>query len=83
FKNIPKHLLANTAIASWSILLFRYVLALVWLITAALSFGLYPVADSLKLLQPLGLNGTPAMATLMAASTLDFGMGIATLLWPG
>lgn len=83
FKNIPKHLLANTAIASWSILLFRYVLALVWLITAALSFGLYPVADSLKLLQPLGLNGTPAMATLMAASTLDLGMGIATLLWPG
>lgn len=82
FTGVPAHLLASNAIASWSLPLFRYVLALVWFVTAALSFGIYPISGSLDLLQPLGLSGAPAMFMLMAASTLDLCLGLATLLWP-
>ncbi|MFZ6767588.1 SDR family oxidoreductase [Undibacterium sp. Di26W] len=82
FAGIPAHMLASTAIASWSLPLFRYILALVWFVTAALSFGIYPVAGSLALLQPLGLSGAPAMFMLMAASSLDLCLGLATLFWP-
>ncbi|MBI3728349.1 MAG: SDR family oxidoreductase [Burkholderiales bacterium] len=82
FTGIPANMLASSAIAGWSLPLFRYVLALVWFVTAAVSFGLYPVSGSLALLQPLGLSGAPAMFMLMAASTLDLCLGLATLLWP-
>ncbi|MFZ6870740.1 SDR family oxidoreductase [Undibacterium sp. Di27W] len=82
FTGIPAKMLASSAIAGWSLPLFRYVLALVWFVTAAVSFGLYPISGSLALLQPLGLSGTPAMFMLMAASTLDLCLGLATLLWP-
>jgi len=82
FTGVPTHMLASNAIASWSLPLFRYVLALVWFVTAALSFGIYPISGSLALLQPLGLSGAPAMFMLMAASTLDLCLGLATLLWP-
>jgi len=75
-------MLASSAIAGWSLPLFRYVLALIWFVTAALSFGLYPVSGSLALLQPLGLSGAPAMFMLMAASVLDLSIGLATLFWP-
>lgn len=82
FAGIPAHMLASSAIAGWSLPLFRYVLALVWFVTAALSFGIYPISGSLDLLQPLGVSGAPAMFMLMAASTLDLCLGLATLLWP-
>jgi uncharacterized protein YbjT (DUF2867 family) len=82
FTGIPANMLASSAIAGWSLPLFRYVLALVWFVTAAVSFGLYPISGSLALLQPLGLSGAPAMFMLMAASTLDLCLGLATLLWP-
>jgi len=83
FTGIPEHMLASSAIAGWSLPLFRYVLALVWFVTAGLSFGIYPIAGSLDLLQPLGVSGAPAMFMLMAASALDLSLGLATLLWPG
>ncbi|MFZ6721320.1 SDR family oxidoreductase [Undibacterium sp. Ji49W] len=82
FTGIPANMLASTAIAAWSLPLFRYILALVWFVTAALSFGIYPVSGSLALLQPLGLSGAPAMFMLMAASSLDLCLGLATLFWP-
>lgn len=82
FTGIPAHMLASSAIAGWSLPLFRYALALVWFVTAALSFGIYPISGSLALLQPLGISGAPAMFMLMAASTLDLSLGLATLLWP-
>ncbi|MBC3919712.1 SDR family oxidoreductase [Undibacterium sp. CY18W] len=82
FAGIPANMLASTAIAAWSLPLFRYVLALVWFVTAALSFGIYPISGSLALLQPLGLSGAPAMFMLMAASSLDLCLGLATLFWP-
>ncbi len=82
FAGIPEHMLASSAIAGWSLPLFRYALSLVWFVTAAVSFGLYPISGSLALLQPLGLSGAPAMFMLMAASTLDLCLGVATLFWP-
>ncbi|BBB67418.1 oxidoreductase [Undibacterium sp. YM2] len=82
FTGIPANMLASSAIAGWSLPLFRYALALVWFVTAAVSFGLYPISGSLALLQPLGLSGAPAMFMLMAGSTLDLCLGLATLLWP-
>ncbi|MES2039289.1 MAG: SDR family oxidoreductase [Pseudomonadota bacterium] len=82
FTGVPANMLASSAIAAWSLPLFRYVLAVVWFVTAAVSFGLYPISGSLALLQPLGLGGSPAMFMLMAASTLDLCLGLATLLWP-
>ncbi|MFZ6775465.1 SDR family oxidoreductase [Undibacterium sp. Ji83W] len=82
FPGVPANMLASSAIAAWSLPLFRYVLALVWFVTAAVSFGLYPISGSLALLQPLGLSGSLAMFMLMAASTLDLCLGLATLLWP-
>jgi uncharacterized protein YbjT (DUF2867 family) len=82
FADVPAHMLASSAIAGWSLPLFRYVLALIWFVTAALSFGLYPISGSLALLQPLGLSGAPAMFMLMAASALDLSLGLATLFWP-
>ncbi|MFZ6657626.1 SDR family oxidoreductase [Undibacterium sp. TJN19] len=83
FDGIPADMLASAAIAKWCLPLFRLTLAILWLVTAALSFGIYPVESSLQLLAPLGLNGMPAFMVLMSASMLDLGLGVATLLWPG
>ncbi|MRR09732.1 NAD-dependent dehydratase, partial [bacterium] len=39
--------------------------------------------DSLALLAPFGLAGTPALALLYGASLLDMAMAVLTLLLPG
>jgi hypothetical protein len=62
--------------------LVRYVLALVWLVTGALSFGLYPVDDSLAMLQPLGVSRSLALLILYAGATADVAMGVLTLSLP-
>jgi uncharacterized protein YbjT (DUF2867 family) len=58
----------------------RIAVALVWLVTGALSFGLYPVTDSLALLARVGLTGPVARVALYGAATLDIALGLATLL---
>lgn len=63
--------------------LLRWSLAVVWLATAAVSFGLYPVADSLDLLARTGLTGPLALVMLYGAALLDLLLGIATLWRPG
>ena len=60
-------------------LALRISIAIVWMWTALLSAGLYPVDDSLALLARVGLHGTLAVATLYVAAGLDLAMGIATL----
>jgi hypothetical protein len=74
------------ALAAWRRPLFIGALAAIWLFTALFSCGLFPfsfpVAQSLALLAPFGLTGTAAMAVLILAVALDFGMGILTLLRP-
>lgn len=75
--------LRHQALAAWRPGLVRGALALIWLWTAVCSAFLYPVAGSLALLEPVGLQGTAALAALYLAAGLDFALGIATLRWPG
>jgi len=61
----------------------RLTIALVWLWTAAVSFGLYPVQDSLALLHRAGVPAALAPAALYGAASLDLVLGILTLAWRG
>jgi uncharacterized protein YbjT (DUF2867 family) len=60
----------------------RVALALMWLWTAAVSFGLYPVQDSLALLARVGLHGTQAVIALHGAALLDLVLSVLTLAAP-
>ena len=60
--------------------LIRTTLAIVWLVTGMLSLGIYPQQDSLQLLSRIGLQGTPALATLYLAALLDLALGFLTLV---
>ncbi|NML13501.1 SDR family oxidoreductase [Azohydromonas caseinilytica] len=66
---------------AWTLWLLRLSLALVWLITAAVSYGLYPVQQSYELLARTGVP--PALQPLMlyGAATFDLALGVLTL-WP-
>lgn len=65
-----------------ALLLLRLSLAAVWLVTAIVSYGLYPVADSLALLARTGFTGPLAVLMLYGAATFDLLLGLATLLHP-
>jgi hypothetical protein len=71
------------ALAAWRGPLLRAVLAAIWLVTAALSAGLFPVSESLALLARFGIPGAAALAVLAGATVLDLAMGVLTLLRPG
>ncbi len=60
--------------------LLRWSLGLLWLITGLLSFGLYPVEDSYRLLTDIGLDGVIADLALYGGATLDLGLGILLLV---
>lgn len=75
-------LLRLRALASWRSALLRWTLALVWLATAVISAFIYPPADSLALLAPVGLGGGLALAALYAAAAVDAIFGLATVLRP-
>ncbi|MFY0478514.1 SDR family oxidoreductase [Achromobacter marplatensis] len=75
--------LRHQALAAWRPGLLRGALALIWLWTAICSAFLYPVAASLALLEPVGLQGAAARVALYLAAALDFTLGIATLWRPG
>ena len=64
----------------WALPLLRASIALVFVVTALLSFGLYPVSDSRVMLAAVGLYGRAADAALYAGATLDLAIGIAMLL---
>ena len=55
-------------------------LALVFIATALLSFGLYPVDASRALLARTGLEGAGATFALYGGATLDLLLGLALLL---
>lgn len=63
--------------------LLRLCVALVWLWTAVVSLGGYPVADSLALLQRAGVPSPLAPLALYGAALLDLLFGILTLAWHG
>ena len=60
----------------------RVALALMWIWTAAVSFGLYPVQDSYALLARVGLHGGLATLALYGAAVLDLVLGVLTLAAP-
>jgi uncharacterized protein YbjT (DUF2867 family) len=60
----------------------RVALALMWLWTAVVSFGLYPVQDSYALLARVGLHGSIATMALYGAAALDLVLGVLTLAAP-
>lgn len=64
---------------AWLLPMLRISLALVWIVTGILSFGIYPVDDSLALLARVGLSGTVAQVALYGAAALDIAIGLALL----
>ncbi|MBC5784280.1 SDR family oxidoreductase [Ramlibacter sp. USB13] len=60
----------------------RLALALMWIWTAIVSFGLYPVQDSYALLARVGLQGALATVALYGAAALDLVLGVLTLAAP-
>ncbi|OZI36135.1 short chain dehydrogenase [Bordetella genomosp. 1] len=61
----------------------RWCIALVWLWTAAVSFGLYPPAQSVAMLRDVGVGAALAPYALYGAAALDLVFGILTLAWRG
>jgi uncharacterized protein YbjT (DUF2867 family) len=62
--------------------LLRWSIAAVWSGTAVVSAGVYPVQDSLALLERMGAHGAMARLLLFGAAGLDLLLGLATLFWP-
>ena len=60
----------------------RVALALMWIWTAIVSFGLYPVQGSYALLARVGLHGALATIALYGAAALDLVLGVLTLAAP-
>ncbi|MFZ6801300.1 SDR family oxidoreductase [Undibacterium sp. Di24W] len=82
FTNQHTQALAAAAIANWSQLLFRLMLAFLWISTGIISLWIYPREDSLHLLAQVGINGESASIVLYLASGIDMLLGIATLSRP-
>ncbi|UAN04899.1 SDR family oxidoreductase [Achromobacter mucicolens] len=75
--------LRASALLDVTLPLLRFSIALVWLWTAAVSFGLYPVAASLDLLRRTGVPDSLAPFALYGAATLDLAFGVMTLALRG
>ncbi len=60
--------------------LLRWTIGLLWIATALLSFGLYPVEKSRELLAPLGLTGALADVALYGGAAIDLLLGALLLL---
>ena len=60
----------------------RSALAFLWIWTAIVSFGLYPVQASEAMLARVGLHGGLATVALYGAALLDLALGVLTLAAP-
>lgn len=60
--------------------LLRITLGLMWIWTALVSAGLYPIDKSMALLDAVGLNDTLALTALVTATLLDLLLGLALLM---
>lgn len=58
----------------------RWSIGLFWIITAALSVGLYPLEKSYAMLAEIGLTGAPAHLALFGGGALDLVLGALLLL---
>ena len=71
--------IALQAKLDWLLPVLRASVALVWIVSGAVSLGLYPVADSFAMLGRVGLTGASAVAALYGAALLDIALGVASL----
>ncbi len=76
-------LLRANALSTWRGPLLRLALAMVWILTAIISVFVYPVSDSLALLEAVGLTGSPSLVALYGSAAIDLALGIATIARPG
>jgi uncharacterized protein YbjT (DUF2867 family) len=79
----PEHARAerNDARLAWLLPVLRLSVALVWIVTGIVSFGLFPREDSLGLLARAGVPDPLQAPMLYGAAAFDLLLGIATL-WP-
>jgi hypothetical protein len=54
----------------------RAAVAVTWIVSGVVSFGLYPVRDSYAMLSRVGLAGVPAAVALYGAALVDIAMGV-------
>lgn len=66
----------------WLLPVLRLSIAAVWIATAAVSFGLYPVELSYDLLARTGIPGALHPLMLYGAATFDLALGLGILLLP-
>lgn len=64
------------------LLLMRYTLATVWLVTGVLSLGIFPQRESLDLLEHVGLHDDVALIALYVSASLDIVFGLLTVARP-
>jgi uncharacterized protein YbjT (DUF2867 family) len=64
----------------WLLPLLRVSVAFVFIATALLSFGVYPIDASRALLAPLGLRGSTADLAIHGGAGIDLALGLAMLL---
>ena len=64
----------------WLLPVLRVAVALVWIVTGIVSFGLYPAADSYALLARTGVPPALAPLLLYGAAALDLAIGIGILV---
>ena len=70
------------ALLHWLLFLLRLSIAALWIWTAVVSLGLYPVAASLALLARVGAEGLFAHLLLYGAAAFDLVLGLLTLTLP-
>ncbi|WP_455287961.1 SDR family oxidoreductase [Cupriavidus necator] len=68
------------ALVRWFNPVLRWSLALVWIVTAIVSLGLYPVADSYALLARAGVPPALQPLALYGAALLDLAFGVLCVL---
>ncbi|MBC3830007.1 SDR family oxidoreductase [Undibacterium amnicola] len=74
--------LAASAMMAWATMLFRLVLAFLWISTGIISLWVYPIEGSANLLAQVGISAHYASPVLWLASGLDLILGILSLIHP-
>jgi uncharacterized protein YbjT (DUF2867 family) len=64
----------------WLLPVLRWSIAVVWIATGIVSFGLYPQERSYDLLSRVGIGAAPAPLFLYGAAAMDIALGLATLV---
>jgi uncharacterized protein YbjT (DUF2867 family)/uncharacterized membrane protein YphA (DoxX/SURF4 family) len=64
----------------WLLPLLRLSIAAVWIVTGIVSFGVYPVDESYRLLERTGIGAPYRPLMLYGAATLDLALGLGILL---